>query len=76
LQIWNMSLFKNLKFYERVDMQLRLEAFNVFNHGVPTATNPFNNLPGIDTNIDSKTYGQVKGWHNPRNLQIGAKIKF
>ena len=29
---WDMSLFKNISIKERARMQLRLEAFNVFNH--------------------------------------------
>jgi hypothetical protein len=29
---WDMSLFKNIPFGERYSIQLRLEAFNVFNH--------------------------------------------
>ena len=32
LQNWDMSLFKNLPITERYSIQLRLEAFNVFNH--------------------------------------------
>jgi len=74
LQVWDMSLIKNIKFAERVGLQLRLETFNTFNHGNPS---------GIDTNVsDSKlyggggTFGTVTGWHDPRNVQIGAKINF
>jgi hypothetical protein len=32
LQNWDMSLFKNIPIHERYSVQLRLEAFNVFNH--------------------------------------------
>jgi hypothetical protein len=32
LQNWDMSLFKNIPIRERYSVQLRLEAFNVFNH--------------------------------------------
>jgi hypothetical protein len=66
-QIWDSSLMKNINFNERVGLQLRLETFNTFNHGSPST---------IDTNIDSATYGQVTAWHDPRNLQIGAKLRF
>lgn len=66
-QIWDTSLMKNINFGEKAILQLRLETFNTFNHGSPSL---------IDTNVDSGTYGQVTGWHDPRNLQIGAKLQF
>jgi hypothetical protein len=66
-QLWDISLIKNIKFGERVALQLRLETFNAFNHGSP-------NL--IDTNIASATFGQVNGWHDPRTVQLGVKIHF
>ena len=66
-QLWDISLIKNINFAERLGLQLRLETFNAFNHGSPNA---------IDTNIGSNTFGQVTGWHDPRTVQLGAKIKF
>jgi Carboxypeptidase regulatory-like domain/TonB-dependent Receptor Plug Domain len=67
-QLWDMSLIKNIKFAERVSMQLRLETFNTFNHGSPN---------GVFTNISSTgTFGQISGWHDPRNVQLGAKVRF
>jgi len=76
-QIWDMSLFKNFKFGERVGLQLRLETFNTFNHGNPGGgTNQFYNNGGIDVGVNDPTFGQVVSWHDPRNVQIGAKIKF
>ena len=66
-QIWDMSLMKNTNLGERVNLQLRLETFNTFNHGSPSS---------IDTNVNDGAFGGVNGWHDPRNLQIGAKIRF
>jgi hypothetical protein len=78
-QRWDTSLFKNIKFGERANLQLRLETFNTFNHGSPNA---------IDTNVDDQpvgvnpygdgntTFGTVTGYHIPRNVQIGMKINF
>ncbi len=73
-QLWDISLIKNINFFERVGLQLRLETFNAFNHGSPNS---------IDTNIGDSmlyggngAYGTVNGWHDPRTVQIGAKIKF
>jgi hypothetical protein len=68
LQVWDMSLIKNIRFAERVGVQLRLETFNTFNHGNPMT---------VDTNVDDgASFGTVNGWHDPRNVQIGAKINF
>ncbi|HJT69372.1 MAG TPA: hypothetical protein VJ731_04195, partial [Terriglobales bacterium] len=66
-QLWDISLIKNIRFAERASLQLRLESFNAFNHGSPS---------GIDTNINSGTFGQVNAWHDPRTVQLGAKIRF
>lgn len=76
LQIWDISVLKNIRFAERVNLQLHLETFNTFNHGNPSS---------IDTDVDdglppaaggTGTFGTVNGWHDPRNVQIGAKINF
>lgn len=67
-QLWDMSLIKNFNFGEKASLQLRLETFNTFNHGSPSS---------VDTNVDDgSAFGSVNGWHDPRNLQIGAKIRF
>ena len=66
-QIWDMSLMKNINFGERASLQLRLETFNTFNHGSPSS---------IDTGVDDGAFGAVNGWHDPRNVQLGAKIRF
>lgn len=68
LQVWDMSLIKNTRIAERLNMQLRLETFNTFNHGNPMT---------VDTNVDDgASFGTVNGWHDPRNVQIGAKFNF
>ncbi len=68
LQVWDISLIKNIRFAERVGLQLRLETFNAFNHGNPST---------VDTNVDDGArFGTVNGWHDPRNVQIGAKFNF
>jgi hypothetical protein len=68
LQVWDISLIKNIRFAERAGLQLRLETFNTFNHGNPMT---------VDTNVDDgASFGTVNGWHDPRNVQIGAKVNF
>jgi hypothetical protein len=72
LQIWDMSLIKNTKFGERLRLQLRLETFNTFNHGSP---NSIGTSFGSNASPDP-TFGTITGWHDPRNVQLGAKLNF
>ena len=67
LNVWNVSLFKNVKINESVSFQLRGEFYNLFNH-----TNP--NTFG--TALGSSTYGQITAYRDPRILQLGAKFYF
>jgi len=65
---WDASLFKNFKIGERFTTQLRLEAFNIFNHtqfGVP------------NLGFGSPTFGQIGGTLiDSRKLQVGLRIAF
>jgi hypothetical protein len=67
LQRWDISLFKNFKFAERYNLQLRGEAFNAFNHVNPD---------GIGTALDFFGYGEVVSTRDPRIMQLGAKLYF
>jgi hypothetical protein len=67
LQNWDFSLFKNTLITERLNMQLRAEFFNVFNHpnfGVPGRT------------INQPTFGVITGASAGRIVQLGAKLVF
>jgi hypothetical protein len=66
-QRWDFSLFKNIQIRESVKVQLRGEAFNVFNHPNPLA---------YTTAITSPTYGRVTSFRDPRIMQLGAKFYF
>jgi len=61
------SLFKNFHISERLALQFRLEAFNVFNH---------TNFQLGDNSINNPTFGQAGGTFPPRNLQFGLKLTF
>ncbi len=65
------NLSKNFTLYERLQLQVRMEAFNALNHPV------WNQAP--DTNIQDSTFGTVErgawGQNNlPRQMQLSAKI--
>jgi hypothetical protein len=59
-----------LKLSEVKSVQLRLEAFNVFNHA------QFFGPQAVDGNISSGTFGQVVSAAAPRLVQLGAKFTF
>jgi hypothetical protein len=61
------TMMKNFRFSENVRLQLRGEAFNIFNH---------TNFRTIGTNITLGTYNTVTAVRDPRNIQLGAKLYF
>lgn len=63
------TLTKNIRFSESVSVQLRAEAFNVFNH-----TN-FRNL-STSRALTNTQFGQVISFRDPRIMQFGAKFYF
>jgi hypothetical protein len=92
MQTWDMSLFKNIPLghNEARYIQLRLEAFNVFNHpnfstrnyGITTngpwqysdPTTPLTISKNANWGTPSSTYGTAPGGF--RVVQLGAKIYF
>jgi hypothetical protein len=65
-----MALLKNVRFTEAASVQLRIEAFNVYNHA------QFFGPQAVDGNINSSTFGQVVSAAAPRLVQVGAKFTF
>ena len=63
----NVSLMKNTGLGERVNLQFRAEAFNLFNH-------PNFNLP--DNFLGSPTFGRITSARDPRHIQFGLKLLF
>jgi hypothetical protein len=63
------TMTKNIRFSENIKVQLRAEAFNVFNH---------TNFRGLSTSraLTNTTYGQVISFRDPRVMQFGAKFYF
>jgi hypothetical protein len=63
----NMSLVKNTALSERLNLQLRAEFFNLFNH-------PNFDLP--DNFKGSPTFGHILSAREPRHIQFGFKLLF
>ena len=62
---WDLSLFKNFPIKERLNLQLRLESFNTFNHTQW-------DVPEYDAS--SPRFGQITSAHPGRINQLGAKF--
>jgi hypothetical protein len=63
----NVSLLKNTSLSETINLQLRAEFFNLFNH-------PNFNLP--DNFLGSPTFGRITSARDPRHVQLGVKLLF
>jgi hypothetical protein len=70
MENFDMALLKTLRLTESKSIQLRLEAFNLFNHA------QFFGPQAVDGNISSGTFGQVVNAASPRLVQAGAKFTF
>lgn len=63
----NLALMKLVPLGDAARLQLRLEAFNVFNRA---------NFNQPDNFVGSATFGQVLSAGSPRRIQLGAKVIF
>ena len=70
-EVWNISLFRNIKLPREVNMQLRAETFNTFNH--PNPANLNTTFQGTPT---GGGFGEVTSFGDPRRMQFGAKFTF
>ena len=85
----DLSLFKDFKFKERFNAQLRAEMFNVFNH--PLVANPWGSQAGVRQGIDLSsgtsfgcgcatpdvaTGNPLVGSGGGRDIQVGLKLTF
>jgi hypothetical protein len=63
----DLALGKSTQIFENLKAEMRLEAFNIFNHTEFTDPN---------TNIYSPQFGQVTGTYAPRIIQIALRFAF
>jgi hypothetical protein len=74
-----MSLFKNFNFTENTRIQLRFEAYNVFNHTQWGNININLNAPQAGNSFGGANAGgsgQIVSARDPRQLQLGGKFYF
>jgi len=69
LQRWDTSLIRNFKFpgTDQTSLQLRGEAFNVFNH---------TNYNAVNTSLGNAQFGRVTATRDPRIVQLALKLYF
>ncbi len=85
---FDMGLAKSTSLFERLNLQLRLETFNTFNHtqyGIdPSAPGVGPGQAGLDTQVNDQTalgsssnnFGKIISARPGRIVQLGAKITF
>jgi hypothetical protein len=72
---WDLSLLKSTQITEGVNLQFRAEAFNVFNHvnlGQPGTAF----VPGANGKNSSGAFGVITSARDPRQIQLGLKLRF
>lgn len=67
-QNWDISLAKNTRIGENLNLQLRLDTFSTFNH--PQFSNPSSTI------TNAATVGKITSASGNRTMQIGAKLQF
>jgi hypothetical protein len=75
----DMSIFKNIKFWERTTLQLHLDATNVFNHTQPNNVDPFIDDAGVhafETGFANPALFPSGNQTSNRIVRIGMVITF
>jgi hypothetical protein len=67
---FDVALHKSVRLAESRSLELRFEAFNVFNHA------QFFGAAAVNGNISSASFGQVVSAAAPRLIQLAAKVSF
>lgn len=68
-----MALHKIFNFTEHSNLEIRGEAFNIWNHPQWIANG---NQGGIGTTVNGGNFGLITSAYDPRELQLAGKINF
>jgi hypothetical protein len=66
----DLALTKSTPLHDTQVLELKLEAFNVFNHG------QFLGPAAVSGNISSANFGQIQSSSPPRLMQVSARVRF
>jgi hypothetical protein len=72
----DLGLLKNFAITERINLQMRAEAFNLFNHTNFGASGGGVGQNGIDVGLADTTFGQATSARLPRTMQFSGKLYF
>jgi hypothetical protein len=67
---FDMAVHKSVRLAESRSLELRVEAFNVFNHA------QFFGPAAVNGNISSTSFGQIVSAQAPREIQLAARFRF
>jgi len=67
ISVFDLSLYRTIRFTESFNLQLRAEAFNIFN---------MVNYGNPNTSLGSATFGRITTARDPRIIQFGLKLNF
>jgi hypothetical protein len=70
IENFDIQVSKNVKFSEAKSLDIRVEAFNVFNHA------QFYGPSSVDGNVNDPNFGRVVSAASPRLVQVAAKFHF
>ena len=63
----DLTLKKTTHITERINLELRLDTFNLFNRV---------NLMAVDPNLQDTTFGQSSSTYAARNMLLGGRLNF
>jgi hypothetical protein len=72
----DLGLLKNFRFTENINLQMRAEAFNLFNHTNFGGSGGGVGVNGIDTGLGDTNFGQATSARMPRTMQFSGKMYF
>jgi len=64
---WDAAIGKNFTLTERAVLQIRADMFNALNHTIFT---------GVNTSLNSATFGRLTSTAGPRTMQLNARLTF
>jgi len=64
---WDLTLAKDFRMGETTNLNVRVEAYNAFNH---------TQFSGLGSNFNAASFGSVTSAADPRTLQVGLRLSF